>query len=141
MALVPIKMIFGAAGGGGGGAFIATPDMSYISVTPGDVLKIEVGAGGNGAGLDISSATTGENGGDSIISSVNAVTDATTIIRKVGGGAGGGSGGSSGGAGGNPITFANADFRGYGGDGGTGRLDADYGYGGGGGWRWWSSNC
>jgi hypothetical protein len=145
----------GVSGGGGGGLAYGT-----FAVTPGEVLTIVVGAGGNGgsSGNDgnagnpstISSGATvylsGGGGGAGRERSTATVTGgASTGTKRAGGGAGGNSGGNStdtgsggGGAGGysgnggaGGTTGAGSSSPGDGGGGG-GATNSGQGYGGGG---------
>jgi len=75
-------------GGGGGGAFAA----GYITVTPGEILTLTVGAGGANGITGGTSPTAGTTGSASSI-----VSGATTIVTSPGGN--GGAAGSAAGAG------------------------------------------
>lgn len=81
--------------GGGGGAYVT----GTITVVPGEILTITVGAGGNGV-----SGGNGGNGGNSTIT--GSISGSLALARGGNGGAGNSSGGSpSGGSGGNLGSF------------------------------------
>ena len=92
-------------GGGGGGGYL----FGYIDVTPGETLTITVGAPGNN-GSDGNPATSGSNGGQSIIAS------GATELAKVSGGAGGTGATSTavgqGGLGGQPQVWSTSRSKG-----------------------------
>jgi len=111
----------GRTGGGGGGGALAY--KNNISVTPGDIIAVTVGAGGAGG-------TTGNDGSAGTDSYIENITAGGQHAIAPGGGAGGQWTGSSspGGTGGDAVQPEN-DGGGNGGNGGFGGFS----YGGGGG--------
>jgi hypothetical protein len=119
------SLAIAATGGGGGGAFFPGGNggvvTATLTVSPGDVLTLEVGGGGGTDGL------TGGGGGST---NVNAGTT-NQIIAGGGGGAGIGSGGSgSGGNGGGNGTGAGSNGNGGNPSGGSGGSGGNGGAGG-----------
>jgi hypothetical protein len=117
------------AGGGGGGGGLSYG--STISVTPGDVLYIRVGAGGIGGTSYLSSPATSPTDGTSGESSyIKTGSHSGTLVLEGGGGGGGKSGttisneGSGGSVGGYARTGPAGSFQGHGGDGGRSTTSA-----------------
>lgn len=127
------------AGGGGGGLSYGT-----FSVTPGEILYIQSGAGGKGGSVKLLNyyalftsrpTTSGTGGGNSYIKRVSHSATGTDILLLSNGGGGGSrgqsSGNSSGGTGGLGGQGSASNGGGNGGDGGQGH--SSYAGGGGGG--------
>ncbi len=126
-----------AGGGGGGGGF----SQSTLSVSPGDVLYIQVGQGGvlgrssNTAPDGVTTCSNCSNAGSGGISYVKTVSQSGTTICLANGGNGGvgGSNGANGGSGANTTNaVSNAVAARSGGNGGNGNGSSARAGGGGG---------
>jgi len=126
----------GYGGGGGGGGAVS---YGTLAVSPGNVVSISVGSGGNGAGQSNLSPGGGDNGGGSSISCPGGSVSAGggKAGGRWGGGAGGsgGSAGSGGGTGGGDHDSGSGGKGGnsYGNGGGAGQQNGSNGTNGGGG--------
>ena len=146
---------YGSAGGGGGGGALAY--ANDIEVSPGDVLYIEIGEGGEQGGIDnYGTGSVGENGGNTVLKKIIGVDNDGNNVYEEMLVAGGGAGGTtpythqqSTGAGGQP-SGTELDGGGTGGTGGGRSFWTNNGGGGGGAGgytgnggngKWWSSNA
>jgi hypothetical protein len=108
----------GNAGGGGAGGFLTNYGVSTISLTPGEVYTVTVGAGGASKSPPVGN---GNAGSDSVLSGTGIST-----VTAIGGGYGGqasfqgGSGGSGGGNGFTITSSGGSGTVGQGNDGGSG---------------------
>ena len=131
---------FGSLGGGGGGGRVIITD-SPLTVSPGDVVIIKVGKGGDGGyNLTQASWTFGSNGDPSSIKVGSTEYSAsgggaggggpTPVVGSTGGSGGGGAGTASPKAGGAKDSSTISGITAYGNNGGTGNSSAGGGGGG-----------